>query len=181
MTGLRPGIQYDPDDLVRAQKNLRRLQVFASQRLVEADKVTPEGTLPIEVQVAERLPRVFGGGASFSTTEGAGVEGYWEHRNLFGQAERLRLEGRVAGIASTDPTDFSYFAGATFTKPGIVTPWTDLTAALTGEREVLDAYTQNTIRARVGLAHEFYEGLKGEAALNVEAVRVEDAAVEATS
>lgn len=178
MTGLRPGVQYDPNDLVRAQKNLRRLQVFASQRLVEADAVTPDGTLPIEVQVAERPLRIFGGGASFSTTEGAGVEGYWEHRNLFGQAERLRLEGRVAGVSSADPRDFSYFTGATFTKPGLITPWTDLTAALTGEREVLDIYTQNTIRARIGLAHEFFEGLKGEVALNLEAVRTEDTAVQ---
>ncbi|BBE73786.1 autotransporter assembly complex protein TamA [Oharaeibacter diazotrophicus] len=178
MTGLKPGARYDPRDLERAAANLRRLQVFASQRLVEADAVGPDGTLPIDVKVAERLPRVFGAGGSFSTTEGAGVEGYWEHRNLFGEAERLRFEGRVAGIASTDPTDFSYFLGTSFVKPGILTPWTDLTAAVNGEREVLDAYTQNTVRGRVGLAHAFFEGLKGEVAANLEAVRIEDAAVE---
>ena len=37
MTGLKPGMPYDPDDLKRATKNLRRLGVFSSQRLVEAD------------------------------------------------------------------------------------------------------------------------------------------------
>jgi translocation and assembly module TamA len=178
MTGLEPGREYDPDDLARAAANLRRLQVFASQRLVEADAVGPDGSLPINVAVAERPLHVFGVGGTFSTVEGAGVEGYWEHRNLFGRAERLRFDGRVAGINSVNPEDFSYFAGASFLKPGIWTPWTDLTVDLNAEREVLDAYTQTTVRARVGLAHEFFEGLKGTVALNLEAVKIEEAAVE---
>lgn len=178
MTGLQPGAEYDPDDLTRAAANLRRLQVFSSQRLVEADTVGDDGTLPITVNVAERPLHVFGVGGTYSTVDGAGVEGYWEHRNLFGRAERLRFDGRVAGINSVDPADFSYFLGASFLKPGIWTPWTDLTADLNAEREALEAYTQTTIRARVGIAHEFYEGLKGTVAANVEAIKIEDAAVE---
>jgi translocation and assembly module TamA len=178
MTGIQPGAPYDPDDLVKAAQNLRRLQVFASQRIVEADAVTPEGTLPLDVQVAERLKRVVGAGGSYSTVDGLGVEGYWEHRNLFGKAERLRIEGRVAGISSIDPTDFSYSAAATFTKPGVLTPLTDLTASLSAQREVLDPYTDNTVRARIGLAHQFFEGLNGTVSANIEATSIEDAPVE---
>lgn len=174
MTGLQPGAEYDPDDIEKAVQNLRRLQVFASQRIVEGDTVGPDGALPLTVNVAERPLRVFGFGASYSTVDGAGVEGYWQHRNLFGRAESLRLEGRVGGISSVDPTDFTYRAAALFTKPGILTPLTDLTAELSAEREVLDAYTQNTIRARIGLAHEFYDELSGTIALNVEGTTIED-------
>ncbi|WP_181708351.1 autotransporter assembly complex protein TamA [Chthonobacter rhizosphaerae] len=174
MTNLKPGAEYDPDDIEKAQRQLRRLGVFASARIVEGETVGPDGALPITANVAERPLRVIGGGASYSTVDGAGVEGYWEHRNLFGRAEKFRLEGRVGGIASADPEDFSYSAAATFLKPGVLTPLTDLTAELSARREPLDAYTENTVRARVGLAHEFYEGLTGTIAANIEAAEIED-------
>lgn len=174
MTGLEPGEEFDPDDLEKAQRNLRRLQVFAAQRIVEGETVGPDGALPISVNVAERPLRVFGAGASFSTVDGVGVEGYWQHRNLFGRAERLRVEGRVGGIASVDPREFTYRAATIFEKPGVITPLTDLTAELSAEREVLEAYTQNTVRARVGLAHEFFEELTGTVAVSVEGTTIED-------
>ncbi|WP_181699811.1 autotransporter assembly complex protein TamA [Chthonobacter albigriseus] len=174
MTGLEPGVEYDPDDIEKAEKQLQRLGVFASSRVVEADTVNPDGTLPLTVNVAERPRRVIGGGASYSTVDGAGLEAYWEHRNLFGQAEKLRLEGRVGGVASTDPADFTYHLGATFLKPGVLTPLTDLTAEISARREPLDTYTETAVRARVGLAHEFFEGLSGTVALNLEASEIED-------
>ncbi|WP_139315158.1 autotransporter assembly complex protein TamA [Mongoliimonas terrestris] len=174
MTNLKEGEEYDPDDIEKAQKQLRRLGVFSSARIVEGDTVGPDGRLPLTANVAERPLRVIGGGASYSTVDGAGLEAYWEHRNLFGQAEKFRLDGRVGGIASADPEDFSYQAAATFLKPGVLTPLTDLTAELLAKREPLDAYTETSVRARVGLAHEFFEGLTGTIAANVEVAEIED-------
>ena len=49
MTGLEPGVTYDPDDIRRAEANLRRLEVFSSQKIVEGDQVSPDGTLPLTV------------------------------------------------------------------------------------------------------------------------------------
>ena len=173
-TGLEPGQPYDPDDLARAQRRLRRLQVFGSTAIAEAEAISPDGSLPLTLTVVERPLHVFGVGGSYSTIDGAGVEGYWEHRNLFGRAERLRLEGRVSGIDSVDPKDFTYLAGVTFIKPGVFTPVTDLTAAVTASREVYDPYSQNTFRGRVGLAHEFTEDLIGALAFNGEFDHVDD-------
>ncbi|MBH0237836.1 autotransporter assembly complex protein TamA [Methylobrevis albus] len=174
-SGLQPGAQFDPDDLDRARRQLQRLQVFNATRIVEGDMVAPDGSLPMTLNVVERPRRVIGGGVSYSTIDGAGVEGYWEHRNLFGRAERLRLEARVAGIDGVDPEDFTYSAGATFTKPGVITPLTDLVAALEARREVLDSYTEDTITARVGLAHEFFEGLTGTAGVQFSYASTDDA------
>lgn len=174
ISGLVPGQPYDPDDNERALKRLRRLQVFNATSLVEAASVTPAGTLPMTIAVAERPLHVFGAGGSYSTEDGLGVEGYWEHRNLFGRAERLRFEARMSGVDGTDPRNFTYLAGATFVKPGVWDPVTDLTAGLTASREVYDPYSQNTFRARVGLAHEFFEGLNGTVAVNGEVDRVDD-------
>ncbi len=174
MTGIEPGQPFDPDTISRAQRNLRQLGVFSTSRLVEAEEVGADGALPMTVAVAERPLHAAGVGATWSSVDGAGVETYWEHRNLFGQAEQLRLDARVGGIDSVNAEDFNYFVGASFLKPGVFTPYTDLTALVSGERNVLDTYTDNTVRARVGLAHEAFDGLTLAASINVEAVKIED-------
>ncbi|MBA3446624.1 MAG: outer membrane protein assembly factor, partial [Pseudaminobacter sp.] len=166
MVDLGHGEEYDPDDIERASKRLGRLDVFRAQRIEEAEAIGPDGLLPISVVVQERLPRRFGVGASYSTIDGAGFEAYWMHRNLFGKAERLRLEAKVAGIGNDagngdafDPADFTYRVGATFTRPGIYTPDTDFVASLIGEREVLDVYTKTGVLAQAGFTHLFSEQL----------------------
>ncbi|MCB1420575.1 MAG: outer membrane protein assembly factor, partial [Notoacmeibacter sp.] len=156
MAGLEPGQEYDPDDIERASKRLARLDVFQSQRFVEAESIGDDGILPMSLVVQERKLRRIGLGATWSSTDGAGVEGYWIHRNLFGRAERLRLEGKVAGLGrSSDPRDFDYLLGATFTKPGVFTRDTNLEVAVKGERETLPAYVRTAVLARTGFTHLF--------------------------
>jgi translocation and assembly module TamA len=151
--GIEPGEPFDPDDLERAREQLRRLRVFQAARIVEADAITPDGALPIELVVAERKRRALGAGVRFSTIDGLGFGGYWTHRNLFGRAERLTLEGRVAGIEANDPEDYTYRAAATFLKPGVITPFTDLSATLFAEQTRPDTYRARRIGTRVGLVH----------------------------
>lgn len=158
MTGLPEGQEFDPDDMKKARDRLSRLDVFRSLRVQEAEEVGQDGTLPIDVIVQERPLRRVGVGGSYSTVDGLGLEAFWLHRNLFGRAERLRIEGRVAGIGETlDPAELTYRLGATFTRPGIYTPDTDFSAALIGEREVLDLYTRNSILGELGISHRFSE------------------------
>jgi translocation and assembly module TamA len=159
-TGIVAGREYDPDDMEAARENLARLDVFRSARIREADEITPEGTLPIEVIVQERPLRRIGAGGSYSTVDGLGLEAFWLHRNLFGRAERLRIEGKVAGIGETfDPKELTYRVGAIFTKPGIYTPRSDFVASLYGEREVLDVYTRTGVTAEMGVTHRFSKEL----------------------
>ena len=67
---------------------------------IPADEtIGPGDTLPLTVQVVERLPRRIGVGAEIGTTEGLGVSAFWLHRNLLGGAERFRVEGEIAGLA----------------------------------------------------------------------------------
>ena len=131
MTDLKPGQEYDPDDIERARRRLARMDVFRSTSIQEAQEISRDGILPIDLIVQERKPRRFGFGGSYSTLDGAGVEAFWMHRNLFGKAERLRFDAKVSGIGgsqdnSYDPKNFTYLLGTTFTKPGVFTPDTDL-------------------------------------------------------
>lgn len=119
-TGLQPGAEYDPDDILLSEKRLARLDVFRAMRIEEAAAITPDGTLPMTVIVEELPLRRFGFGATYSTTDGLGLEAFHLWRNLFGQAERLRLDAKIAGIAfPIDSAEFDYAFGGVFTKPGI--------------------------------------------------------------
>lgn len=167
MADLPAGRQYDPDDLERANTRLGRLGVFKSMRFEEGEAINPDGTLPITMFVQERLPRRFGLGGSFSTIDGPGVEGYWLHRNLFGRAEQLRFDLRVGGFTDTlDPTGLDYRFATTFTRPGVLTPDTNLVASAVAEREVLEAYTKQGLSAQIGYTQVFRKELSGQVMLN---------------
>ncbi len=174
MAGLPAGQEFDPDDIERANTRLAKLDVFRSQRIVEGDEIGADGALPISVVVQERELRRVGIGGSYSTLDGLGLETYWLHRNLFGRAERLRLEAKVGGIDSVDPADFTYRLGATFTKPGVYTPDTDFIASLFGDREVLEAYTRTAVTGQVGFNHLFTDELSARLFVNGQIARFDD-------
>lgn len=180
MAGLPLGQEYDPDDIRRAGERLARLDVFSASRFQEADAIGADGLLPINLIVQERERRRIGIGGSYSTLDGLGIETYWLHRNLFGRAERLRLDARVAGIgrnldsASFDPKDFNYRVGASFEKPGVFTPDTNYFASIYGTREVLDNYTRTGVDAQSGYSHIFNEELAGRFAVTASHARFED-------
>lgn len=174
-TGLAVGQEYDPDDLTRAQKRLDRLEVFRAARFQAAQDISTDGLLPYELIVEELPGRRFGAGATYSTVDGLGVEGFHLWRNLFGQAERLRLDARVASIAwPIDTAQFDYMFGGTFTKPGFLTPDTDLVAAISAERTIYPTYTETSAQGRVGLTHYLSDELTLEGGASYERSRFDD-------
>jgi translocation and assembly module TamA len=146
---------YSPDQLRKAAERLRELSALSSITVRESDTLAPDGSLPVTIEVSEGKFRYFGAGAEYSSIDGAGLSGYWGHRNLFGEAEQLRIEGNVSGIgATTDYTTFDYTAGIYFTKPGAYLPRITLDASLVAKRETPDAYTANSITALTKLSYE---------------------------
>lgn len=188
MTDLPRGQEFDPDDIKRAGDRLSRLEVFRAQRIEEGDAIAANGELPMAVILQERPLRRFGIGASYSTLDGAGVEAFWLHRNLFGHAEQLRFDAKVAGIGADvinrtgdepsrsrfDPTAFTYRVGATFKRPGVFTPDTDFVTSLFGDREVLDAYTRTAVTAQIGFTRIFTPELSGSVFLSGGPSRFDD-------
>lgn len=173
---LNGGEPYSPDRLRKASDRLRKLGVFSSVAIKEANTLAPNGSLPLTIEVSEGKFRYFGIGAQYSTTEGAGLQGYWGHRNLFGKAESLRIEGAVTrlGEAST-VQDMDYSAGIIFTKPGIFNPQTTFTASLKAKTEHPDSYDAQTVTGYGGFAYDFNDYDTAAAGLEVEWASTEDA------
>ncbi len=175
MTGIEPGMPYDPDTITRARKRMQDMGVFASVSVSEGETVGPDGLLPITFNLTERKRHLIGGGVSYATIDGATLEGYWMHRNLFGHAESLRFDAELSRIFANDLTDFSYKLATTFRRPGVFTPDTDATFKLSAEREFVDTYESRTIAGKAGFEHRFNEKLTLSSAVNVEWDRIEDA------
>jgi translocation and assembly module TamA len=174
MTGIRPGMPYDPDTLRRARERMQDAGAFASVAVTEGP-VGPDGLIPIAFTLSERKRHLIGGGVSYSTVDGAALQGYWMHRNLFGHAESLRFDASVSRLFAEAVGNVSYSLATTFRRPGIFTPDTDATLKLWGEREFVDAYESRTIGGKAGLERRFNERLTGTTGLNVEWDQVHDA------
>ncbi|MBX5007264.1 outer membrane protein assembly factor [Rhizobium lentis] len=152
---LNKGEAYSPEALKKAGERLRALGVFSSVTIHEGDALAPDGTLPMTIEVSEGKRRYFGVGAQYSTTDGFGVQGYWGHRNLFGEAETLRIEGSVSRLGeTTDVGSLDYSAGILFTKPGAFFPAATLKAGIVAKTQNPDAYNATLVTASLGLSYE---------------------------
>jgi translocation and assembly module TamA len=98
IAGLEAGERFDPAEIIRAERRLRRTGSFRSVVITEGDTATADGTLPLTIEVAEQTPRRFGFGAEYSTIDGMRLTGFWLHRNFLGGAERFRVDSEIAGI-----------------------------------------------------------------------------------
>lgn len=133
ISGLETGRDFDPVEIGRAERRLRRSGSFSSVVVEESDTVAAGDQLPLTIAVAEQVPRRFGFGAEVSTIEGARLSAFWLHRNLLGGAERLRVDGVVSGIGGeTGGVDLSF--GARYERPATPKADTDLFAEVMLER-----------------------------------------------
>ena len=177
MAGLPEGGEYDPDDIRRAEERLARLGVFSTARAKEADNIGPGGALPVSFIVRERSARRSGVGATLSTVDGAGIEAFWRHRNLFGRAEQLKLQATIANIGdSLDPDALTDRVAFTFVKPGVFVPDTDFTASVAGTRETLEPYRRNAVAGQAGFTHILSKDLAARIMLTAEQARFTDPA-----
>lgn len=176
MADLTPGEEYDPDDIEKAKKRLDKLDVFSVRKIEEAEQVGKNGDLPIVLNVEEKKQRRFGIGATVSTTDGAGFEAYWLHRNLFGRAERLRVDAEIGGLGETIEVDeFDYKLGLTFTRPGVLSPYTDWTSNIFAEREFHDTFEGESAGGSSTLSHILSNELTLSGGAFVEYSRFQDA------
>lgn len=175
MTGLKRGQQYSPQEIDDARDRLLGLEVFNSVTIKEGDSLDANGNIPIDVQVSERKPRYFGLGGTFSNTEGLGLEGYWGHRNLFGQAEKLRIDGSISGIGSNSISALNYNAGVMFEKPGVLGPTSKFFAGVKTVFEHPDAYDHFSIKGDAGVSYDLDKRQRVSAEFDLDYSRITDA------
>ncbi|MBF9042447.1 BamA/TamA family outer membrane protein [Rhodobacterales bacterium HKCCE4037] len=165
IAGLPEGAVFSPETLDRVEGRLQDTGVFSAIALQEGE-VRPDGTMDITATLVESLPRRFGAGVEFSTSDGLAVSAYWLHRNLFGGAERLRIEGAISGVGSEgisteDVEGIDASLGLRFSRPATFTPDTTAYFELGGEYLDEPAFTLSTVGVEAGVEHRFSTELEG--------------------
>lgn len=141
---------------------LRGLGLFRSvtakpdaQALDEVGQSDGLTVVPAEIAVTEAPFRSISGSARYDTGTGLGVEGVWEHRNLFHNGEKLTLTAPIA-------TEIQGLKAA-FEKPAFLEREQRLLASASALREDTSAYLKTAANASVGLdrrlARQWWGGL----------------------
>ncbi|GEO17030.1 autotransporter assembly complex protein TamA [Microvirga aerophila] len=187
---LEPGDPYSPAALADTRKSVGTIQALSSVRIREAETLDEYGRLPIFVDVTERLPRVVGFSARYSTIDGPALHGYWEHRNLFGGAERLRLESdiflaprndgtQIKRIGDLEPSDIGGRFRISFLKPALGGSRNDLLIDGLAERDRtggdrFGGYTSRLVDGTAFLRHRFSSTFSIQGGLQVQKGQTSD-------
>lgn len=156
----KEGEPYSPAKVDELRGKLTSLGVFNAVRIKPATGLDANGELPFDVDLVDRPQRSIGFGASYETQLGFAVDGFWVHRNLFGQAESLRLSAEVNHIGQGGITDTGFAFRAAFRKPDWWLSGQDLRAEAAVLREVLPAYRRNAILFGAGFDRTFSKSLQ---------------------
>ena len=165
LTTIEEGTPYDRREVDATTAALRGTGLFDSVSIMTA-AATEDGTAAQEIELTERKPRTVRLGASWSSSEGAGVRGSWEHRNLFGAAERLVLGLSIAQIEQK--------ATAEFRKPQFLRADQSLLLSAEIANESTDAYDEYRLRIAASLERPLAENLRGSAGVSFEVTETED-------
>jgi len=134
----KPNELYSPVKLDEFRSRLAETGLFNSAAVklggVPADNAQDGAERSIDVELRERERRTIALGASASTSEGAGLDGEWQLRNLTGWGDSLAVKGQIATLQRRLST--------TYTRPHIGKYGRTLTLGAEVEDFETDAFDQ---------------------------------------
>jgi translocation and assembly module TamA len=165
------GQPFDGSKVDEGRQTLIDSGLFSSVKIAHAQSLDADGRLPMTVTLVEGKRHSVGGGVSYSTSEGFGAKGFggkafWEHRNLFGEGERL--------IFTLEGGETVQGAKADFRKPDLTERRLAWLGGLQALREDRDAYESLTFGGSGGVEYEFTDELTGTGSLSLERSRIDD-------
>ena len=166
------GQPYSPERLERARRAMMGLGVFSFVRAQEAPALDQAGRLPVHFQVQERPRHAVGGRLGYETNYGLTASGYWEDRNIFGSADRLRLEGEVAGLGETGVDNATYRGFVTLRTPEFLGRDLQSVSQIGAVRERLPAYDRDAVLASFTLEHRLSDTMAISGGPNYEEGRI---------
>lgn len=101
------GEVYDPEDVGELERRLLDTGVYDSVTVALAPQSNAEGQRPVIISLADRPRASVELGASYSTAEGAGVDGRYTQYNRFGRADTWRVQGQFAQIQQRLETELA--------------------------------------------------------------------------
>jgi translocation and assembly module TamA len=134
---------FDGEQVDAFRRTLGETGLFGSIQVQVGDAVDDQGEVPITVAVSEIERRSIGATARYYSSEGPAGEVFWEHRNLFGDNEDLRLTAGGSRLRQK--------AEASLLVPDIREPGQDGVLNIEGRRTDTDAFRELGAEAQLQL------------------------------
>lgn len=162
------GQPYDSAQVSRFRDTIAQSGLFSLVTAAAPWREPEEGgEAPVTVRVNEALHRSVGAGAFYSTTDGPGMRAFWEHRNLLGMGQSLRLSGVISQLSNSGE--------ATFRWPWFMQPRQTLVVQGAYGSLKSDAYNVVGPRAYMGLERPLFRDWQWGFGVSLEQGRVTNA------
>ncbi|WP_270938387.1 autotransporter assembly complex protein TamA [Falsiroseomonas oryzae] len=156
VAGRMTGEPYSPARLERGRRDLMALGAFDGVRARAGTRLDQAGRLPVTFTVNDRPRNAAGITLAYETVYGPSGRVFYERRNVFGNAELLRLEAEVSRLGTGGGTaDTNWRIAASFRRPALLDGRTSLVADAALVRERLEAYDRDAFVATVLLERPF--------------------------
>ncbi len=86
---------YNASKVEETRRALIKSGLFSTVQITPTPDPEHPGEALMTIDATERLHRSIGAGIAYNTSQGIGARAFWENRNLFGNAENLRLSAEV--------------------------------------------------------------------------------------
>jgi translocation and assembly module TamA len=86
---------YEASKVEETRRALIESGLFSTVQITPAADPAHPGEALMTIEATERVHRTIGVGLAYNTSQGFGARAFWENRNLFGNAENLRLSAEV--------------------------------------------------------------------------------------
>jgi len=86
---------YDASKVDETRRTLIETGLFSTVQITPTADPEHPGEARMTIDATERVHRTIGAGLAYNTSQGFGARAFWENRNLFGNAENLRLSAEV--------------------------------------------------------------------------------------
>jgi len=101
LVNLSSGSCFRRSQLNSIKVRLQGTGLLAGTVIRAADRPNPDGSVDVVFDIREAKHRTLKAGAKFSTDIGPGVSASWEHRNIFGEGEKLVTSLLLATVEQT--------------------------------------------------------------------------------
>lgn len=169
---LRKLVPWKEGDCFRREKlesykaTLLQSGLFARAEFSLPDEPKTDGTVPVTLDLRERAQRTISAGLNYYSDEGPGGVLSWEHRNLFGAAEKFKAALNLSTLKQSLDLDFS--------KPYFLRNDQTLSLNSSLRRQDTDAFEELSYDIGGNISRSFTPHLSGSTGLELSLLRIDD-------
>jgi translocation and assembly module TamA len=151
---LHSGQQFSSKAIEAARRDLLVLGPFAAINVEVGNAVDHTGGVPVTFDFRERKRHAVSLSAAYSTDLGGSGGVSWTDRNVFGNAEQLKISANVLNLGGSASSGIGYDTSAKFTIPDFHHRDQSLQITVGALNQSLVAYDQRAVTSSVTLARK---------------------------